>query len=81
MAKDVGWAFEIPIRLGYTTGSPYYDAETDFTNAWDGAPWDGAGVPFDPVAKGWIFVPEPNGTLLGLAALSCVGLLARRRAH
>ena len=29
----------------------------------------------------WRPVPEPNGMLLGLAALSCVGLIARRRAH
>ena len=64
--------------LGQSAGSPYYNAETDFTNAWDGVP---GSTLFDPVAAGWTFVPEPNGMLLGIAALSCVGLLARRRAH
>ena len=68
--------------LGYTTGSPYYNAETDFTNAEDGLPGSVLSGQFDPVAAGWTFVPEPSGTLLGIAALSCVGLLAtRRRIH
>ena len=64
--------------LGVTYGLPYYNAETDFTDAWD--TYVGGSL-FDPVAADWILVPEPSGTLLGLAALSCVGLLARRRAH
>ncbi len=56
--------------LSSASGIAYYNAETDFSH-----------TGFDPVAAGWIFVPEPSGMLLGLAALSCVGLLARRRAH
>ena len=62
--------------LGTTTGSPYYSAETDFTNAWAELP---GGSLFDPVAAGWIFVPEPTSVLLQLTApLTLAGL--RRRA-
>ena len=66
--------------LGYTVGSALYNAETDFTNARDG----GAGSTlFDPVAKGWTFVPEPSPHLAMATALLTLLTLAglRRRTH
>ena len=63
--------------LGASNGSPYYDAETDFTDAW----YDGTGgsILFDPVAAGWTLVPEPSTALL--LAIGLVGLTGRRRSH
>ena len=61
--------------LGATTGAAYYDASTDFTNAYS---YDFAVSPlFDPVVAGWIFVPEPSGALL--MGLGLAGLASRRR--
>ncbi len=57
--------------LGATTGAPSYDGSTDFTNAYSGD--FGVSPLFDPVAAGWIFVPEPSTALLlglGLTALA-----------
>ena len=57
--------------LGATTGAPSYNASTDFTNAYSGD--FGVSPLFDPVAAGWIFVPEPSTALLlglGLTALA-----------
>ena len=45
--------------LGLTKGDPHYDAETDFTKAWDAK---SGGSLFDPVAAGWTLVPEPSTT-------------------
>ena len=57
--------------IGHTNGSaPFYDANTDFTNAWTGSIGE---IPFDPVAAGWTLVPEPSTALLlglGLTALA-----------
>ena len=62
--------------LGTNSGSAYYNAETDFTNAWHLAP---GGVLFDPVAAGWTFVPEPSTALL--LGIGMMGLGMRRRVH
>ena len=61
--------------LGRSTGSAFYDYNTDFSNAW----WDSGGVAclisdrctsFDPVVAGWTLVPEPTTALLfGLGLL------------
>ena len=62
--------------LGYSTGSAYYNAETDFTNAWA----DSGSTLFDPVAAGWTFVPEPSTALL--LGIGMMGLgMRRRRTH
>lgn len=45
-------------NLESTSGPAFYDADTDFTDTF-----------FDPVAAGWIFVPEPSGQALGMAGL------------
>ena len=52
--------------LWTTTGSAFYDAETDFS-----------GTGFDPVEAGWRLAPEPGSELLALVALIC---LSRRAA-
>jgi len=62
------------VWLGYTSGSAYYNAETDFTDAWSGS---SGSTPFDPVAAGWTFIPEPNTALL--LTMGFVGLAGRRR--
>ncbi len=59
--------------LGTTIGTPYYDANTNFTDAWEVA--HNYGALFDPVAAGWNLVPnrirrcswelDSRGSLLG----------------
>ncbi len=51
--------------LSNTTGTPDYDALTNFT-----------GTGFDPVAAGWNLVPEPSTALL--VGLGLVGMAARK---
>ncbi|MAF67462.1 MAG: hypothetical protein CMJ84_17620, partial [Planctomycetes bacterium] len=64
--------------LGTTTGSAYYDAATDLTNAWDTS----AGHKrFDPVAAGWTLVPEPSTALLVGLGLVALGLQRRHRGN
>ena len=53
--------------LSSTSGSPFYNTETDFTGAWSGG--SGSAL-FDPVAAGWRLAPEPNGMLPGIAPLT-----------
>lgn len=59
--------------LGTTTGTPYYDASTNFTSTWT----DAGSTLFDPVAAGWILAPEPSTALL--VGLGLFGLSGRRR--
>ncbi len=62
-----GADLSVTYLLGTTTGTPYYDAQTNFT-----------GTSFDPVAAGWTLVPEPNTAIL--VGIGLVGIAARRRA-
>ena len=62
------------VGLGNTSGAAFYDADTDFANAWVDL---GATIPFDPVAAGWTLVPEPGTALL--IGLGLVGLAAAPR--
>lgn len=61
------------INLGFTLGSPKYDASTDFNSTWLG---DENTSFFDPVAAGWVLVPEPSATLLAAGALMTLAGLA-----
>jgi len=57
-------------NLQLTTGFARYNSSTNFTNAWSGAV---NSTIFDPVAAGWILIPEPSTALLlgfGLAAIA-----------
>ena len=57
-------------NLQLTTGFARYNANTNFTNAWSGAV---NSTLFNPVAAGWILIPEPSTALLmgfGLAAIA-----------
>jgi hypothetical protein len=75
-------------HLGSTTGCPYYDAQTDFTQAWSG----GYVVSplFDPVAACWILVAEPVPSIsthgqialvLLMTGFATAAIFIRRRAH
>ncbi len=56
------------MNLSNTTGTPDYDALTNFT-----------GTGFDPVAAGWNLVPEPSTALLLGLGLSGLAAKGRRR--
>ncbi len=56
------------LNLSNTTGTPDYDALTNFT-----------GTGFDPVAAGWNLVPEPSTALLLGIGLSGLAAKGRRR--
>ena len=61
------------LNLGFTLGIPEYDAWTDFNFARIG---DEDTSLFDPVAAGWVLVPEPSATLLAAGALMTLAGLA-----
>lgn len=61
--------------LGSVLGTPLYDAETNFHSAWA----DYRSTPFDPVAAGWTFVPEPSTALL--IGLGLAGMAAREKSR
>ena len=72
------------VFLGNIAGSPTYDENTSFSNAYilmacapfdpDGASW----VPFDPAKAGWKAAPEP-GFAVGVSAGALAIAAARRR--
>ena len=69
-----GGNFHSATYLGSGQGTAIYDLNTDFTNAWA----DGGLIPFDPVAAGWVLVPEPStALLLGMGLLAMA--MPRRR--
>ena len=60
------------LNLSSSLGSAFYDVDTDFT-----------GTGFDPVAAGWVLVPEPGAGMLllsGLLALTATRV-GRSRSH
>ena len=59
--------------LAFVTGAPYYDASTNWSGAWA----DSGSLPFDPVAAGWTFIPEPSS--VSLLAFGLIALSAQRR--
>jgi hypothetical protein len=63
--------------LGPSTGIPYYDALTNFAGAGVSDQNQGWNGPFDPVAAGWVLVPEPSTALL--VGIGLAGIAARRR--
>ena len=75
-AVDFGGAFfEYAVMLGDATGSAKYDATTDFQYAYA----DAGSILFDPVAAGWVFVPEPGSEGLAVFALMALGVLQRKK--
>lgn len=64
--------------LGTISGIPSYDALTNFTDTWVyfGPSTPIPDTPFDPVAAGWNFIPEPNTAVL--VGIGLVGIAARR---
>lgn len=72
------------VFLGNIAGSPTYDENTSFANAYilmGGAPFDPDGaswVPFDPAKAGWKAAPEP-GFAVGVSAGALAIAAARRR--
>ena len=72
-----GAFFEYAVMLGDTTGSAKYDSTTDFRHAYA----DAGSVLFDPVAAGWLFVPEPGSESLAVFALMALGVLQRKKLY
>lgn len=69
-----GGNFTSATYLGSGQGAAIYDPNTDFSDAWA----DGGLIPFDPVAAGWVLVPEPSTAILLGMGLLVVGALRRR---